>query len=293
MKTTGREMIKTLRRGLDLFGPQADKIIAYIASLQNADGGFRGRTTASDLYYTMFAEEILLAAQADFDRNGLIRYLHTIQPRSLDLIHLCCWIRCAADVDILNERHKGSLIESLNDFRCEDSLFHHVQRGRDSSVYGAFLALSAALDLDEVVAEPSEVVSRFVKFRNADGSYRNELQEGVGTIPATAAAIVVQSQLGYLTAPQTIEWILSCLMEEGGFAVGPMMPIADLLSTATALQALRQASVDLTGIRKNCRAFVEELFRENAGGFRANAFDATVDAEYTFYGLLALGNLNG
>lgn len=292
MKTTGREMIKTLRRGLDLFGPQADKIIAYIASLQNADGGFRGRTTASDLYYTMFAEGILLAAQANFDRNGLIRYLHTIQPRSLDLIHLCCWIRCAADVDILNERHKGSLIESLNDFRCEDGLFHHVQRGRDSSVYGAFLALSAALDLDEVVAEPSEVVSRFVKFRNADGSYRNELQEGVGTIPATAAAIVVQSQLGYLTAPQTIEWILSCLMEEGGFAVGPMMPIADLLSTATALQALRQAGVDLATLRGKCVNFIRNLFQD-AGGFCANAFDSTVDAEYTFYGLLALGNLNG
>jgi hypothetical protein len=46
----------------------------------------------------------------------------------------------------------------------------------------------------------------------------------------------------------------------------------------------------LTGIKKRCGSFVEALFQD-VGGFCANTFDATIDSEYTFYGLLTLGNL--
>jgi prenyltransferase beta subunit len=290
VKTFRRDILEILERGWNSAGPRREPIIAYIAGLQNSDGGFRGRTSQSDLYYSVFAGEILLSAQADFDRAGLIRYLHTIDPQRLDFIHLCCWIRCAADMNILDRQLKTDFIKRLAAFHCEDGMFHHVTAGRQGSVYGTFLAMSAQQDMDETVAAAESLILKLDEFRNPDGSYRNELQEGGGMIPSTAAAMVMLSQSGIAIEQQTIEWILSCLTDEGGFAVSPMIPVADLLSTATALQALRPALVDLTGIKKRCGSFVEALFQD-VGGFCANTFDATIDSEYTFYGLLTLGNL--
>jgi prenyltransferase beta subunit len=290
VKTFRRDILEVLERGWNSAGPRREPIIAYIAGLQNSDGGFRGRTPQSDLYYSVFAGEILLSAQADFDRGGLIRYLHAIDLQHLDFIHLCCWIRCAADMSILDGQLKTDFINCLTAFRCEEGLFHHIAAGREGSVYGTFLAMAAQQDMDETVTAAESLILKLDEFRNPDGSYRNELQEGGGMIPSTAAAMVMLSQSGIAIEPQTIEWILSCLTDEGGFAVSPMIPVADLLSTATALQALRLASVDLTGIKNRCISFVEGLFQD-VGGFCANAFDAAIDSEYTFYGLLTLGNL--
>jgi geranylgeranyl transferase type-2 subunit beta len=291
VKTIRRDILEILGGGWDLIGPRRDSITAYVAGLQNTDGGFRGRTTQSDLYYSVFAGEMLLSARTNFDRPGLIRYLRTINPQSLDFIHLCCWIRCAADMGILDGQWQASLVRYIEAFRCDDGLFHHAGREKESSIYGTFMAFSASQDLNEMISVSLQILSRLDQFRNADGSYRNESQNGPGLLPATAAAMAIQSQAGITIEQQTIEWMFSCLTDEGGFAVSPMIPVADLLSTATALQSLRQASVDLAETKNRCLSFVDGLFQD-AGGFSANAFDATVDAEYTFYGLLALGNLN-
>ena len=144
MKTIGRDMIEILQRGLNLSSPLSNGIVSYITSLQNPDGGFRGRTSESDLYYTVFGTDILSAAGMDWNRDKLIGYLSAMEPEKLDFIHLCCWIRCAARVPIIDKHFKRCLVRRLNSFLCEDGLFHHVRAGRDASVYGTFMAFSAA-----------------------------------------------------------------------------------------------------------------------------------------------------
>jgi hypothetical protein len=283
-------MIDTLGLGFKACGTQTDETIAYIASLQNTDGGFRGRTSTSDLYYTVFAVDILSAAAVAFDRGRLIQYLQGIETASLDFIHLCCLIRCMTVVDILEDGLKLRFVEQLKRFLCGDGLYHHVQARQNASVYGTFMAFSAAQDLQETLVESAVLTSKLDKFRHPNGSYKNEFGQGAGTLPSTAAVMVMQSQLQMPIDKITIDWILDCMTEEDGFAVSPRMPVADLLSTATALQALRQAGVDAASFKEQCRAFVDSL-RQNNGGFCANSFDPTVDAEYTFYGLLAMGNL--
>jgi prenyltransferase beta subunit len=283
-------MIDTLGRGLKANGLEADKAVRYIVSLQNSDGGFRGRTSESDLYYTVFAVDILSTAGAHFDRDKLIQYLHLAEPEKLDFIHLCCQIRCAAVMNILDEGLKQRQIERLKQFLCSDGLYHHVTAGQNASVYGTFMAFSAAQDLKETLIEPATLTSKLDKFRHPNGSYKNECGQGAGTLPSTAAVMVMQSGLEMPIEKQTIDWILSCMTEEEGFAVSPRMPVADLLSTATALQALHQTQADVTPIKEQCRTFVMSLLQNN-GGFCANSFDPAVDAEYTFYGLLAMGNL--
>jgi prenyltransferase beta subunit len=291
VKTIRREMLETLHRGLKSGSPGVNPIVNYITSLRNPDGGFRGRTSASDLYYTVFAVDILSAAEADFDHRGLVHYLHAMEPKNLDFIHLCCWIRCAAEMKVIDDDLKRHLVERLKQFLCNDGLYHHVAAGPNASVYGTFMMFSAAQDLKETLIEPVTLLSKLGKFCYPNGAYKNEYGQGAGTLPSTAAAMVMQSQLGMPVEKQTIDWVLSCLTEEGGFAVSPRMPVADLLSTATALQALRQANIDITAIQGPCRDFVAAL-NQDGGGFCANIFDPAVDAEYTFYGLLAMGNLH-
>jgi prenyltransferase beta subunit len=283
-------MIDMLGLGFKACGTQTDKTVAYIASLQNPDGGFRGRTPTSDLYYTVFAVDILSAAAADFDRGRLIQYLQGVEPSNLDFIHLCCLIRCAAVMNILDDGLKARVVEPLKQYLCSDGLYHHVQAGQNASVYGTFMAFSAAQDLQDTLMEPATLTSKLEKFRHPNGSYKNEFGQGAGTLPSTAAVMVMQSQLQIQIDKKTIDWILDCMTEEDGFAVSPRMPVSDLLSTATALESLRLAKADMTSVKEQCRALVVSL-RQNNGGFCANSFDPAVDAEYTFYGLLAMGNL--
>ncbi len=65
----------------------------------------------------------------------------------------------------------------------------------------------------------------------------------------------------------------------------------DLLSTATALHALAGLETSLDSIREPCLDFLDSLW-DNAGGFHGHWADDTLDCEYTFYGLLALGHLS-
>jgi len=48
--------------------------------------------------------------------------------------------------------------------------------------------------------------------------------------------------------------------------------------------------MELDGVRPRCLDFIDSLW-SSRGGFRGHQGDETLDCEYTFYGLLALGNL--
>ena len=68
------------------------------------------------------------------------------------------------------------------------------------------------------------------------------------------------------------------------------MPVADLLSTFTALLTLRDLGALDRVDRERARAFAMSLVTP-AGGFRAGVWDDQADVEYTFYGLGSLALL--
>jgi prenyltransferase beta subunit len=71
----------------------------------------------------------------------------------------------------------------------------------------------------------------------------------------------------------------------------PAAPLPDLLSTATALHAL--AALDRripSALHERCMDFIDTLWTAE-GGFHGHWADDHIDAEYTYYGLLALGHL--
>ena len=84
-------------------------------------------------------------------------------------------------------------------------------------------------------------------------------------------------------------YLLSFFEEGRGFKAFPQVGTADLLSTAAALFALKEAGADLRIIAPSCLHFIQENY--SSGAFLAGNGDEIRDLEYTFYGLLALGTL--
>jgi prenyltransferase beta subunit len=86
-------------------------------------------------------------------------------------------------------------------------------------------------------------------------------------------------------------WLLGQIDPQGGFRAMPKAPIPDLLSTATALHALACLEIPLPSDAKEATLdFLDTLWTAD-GGFHGHWADDSLDAEYTFYGLLALGHL--
>ena len=90
--------------------------------------------------------------------------------------------------------------------------------------------------------------------------------------------------------PRLAGWLLD-RCREGGFFATPDAPMPDLLSTATALHALSSLHAPLDRVREACLDFIDSLWTSE-GAFYGNWADDTLDCEYTYYGLLALGHLS-
>ena len=280
-------MLRAARRAC-LGAAPARRVARFIRSQANPDGGFRGRSDASDLYYTVFGLMALDALGVAAAAAPLRKYLEAFETgESLDLVHLSALARCWSFLPAatLGPQVRLSIISNVQKFKAPDGAY--------GSVYGCFLALGAHQDLGQEVRNPGGLARCIRSLRCEDGGYANEAGLPIGLTPSTAAAIVVLRKLGEAQDPAAAQWLMARIQREGGFLAMPAAPWPDLLSTATALHALAAAGIVLTGeAQAACRRFVEGLLASR-GGFSGHAADDTADCEYTFYGLLALGHLSG
>ena len=76
------EMLQVARLAPKLLGESADLVQGFLRRQQNDDGGFKDRTGCSDLYYTVFGLEGLLALQAELPVARLEQYLRTFADGS-------------------------------------------------------------------------------------------------------------------------------------------------------------------------------------------------------------------
>ena len=113
----------------------------------------------------------------------------------------------------------------------------------------------------------------------------------MGLTPSTAAACTLLRHLGEPCSADLTSWLLSRCHKDGGFYATPAAPIPDLLSTATALHALSGMQASFESVKERCLDFVDSLWTSR-GGFYGNWADDSLDCEYTYYGLLALGHLS-
>jgi len=285
-------MIEAASRAAELFGDSRRAVAAFLRSQQTLDGGFRGRGTSSDLYYTVFAVEGLVALGEPPDPDPVRRYLASFgDGEGLDLVHLACLARCGTDAGGLAPDTQAALIARIEAHRSADGGYSPMPGAEHGTAYGCFLALGALEDLGAADVDLGAIRRCLFALQRDDGGYANERALKASTTPATAAAVTVAKHLTGTADRAAVDFLLARAAPDGGFFATAMAPFPDLLSTATALHALAGLTRHSHDFALSCTQFVENL-RADAGGYRGAWLDDAADAEYTFYALLALGHLS-
>jgi hypothetical protein len=286
-------MLQIARLAPKQLGESRDLVAGFLRERLNPDGGFQDRAGASDLYYTVFGLDGLIALQEDLPRERTAAYLDRFgDGDGLDFVHLACLARAWA---ALKEHPESARVDRLlarvEGCRSGDGGYATTPGAADGSAYASFLAMGAYQDCGREPPHPDGIVASLQRLRARDGGYANHPGLSSGLTTATAAAVML---LRHLDAPQDKDagmWLLDRCHARGGFFASPTTPVPDLLSTATALHALAALHVPTAAIVDPCLDFVDSLWT-NRGGFFGTWADDAADCEYTYYALLALGHLS-
>lgn len=285
------EMLQVARLAPNLLGEGAKQVERFVRSCQSGDGGFRGRGGQSDLYYTSFAVDALMALRVEVPAAKIRGFLESFgEGAGLDLVHLCCLLRLWSG----QEGGGGpvdALLRRVESFRSEDGGYEAAPGARMGSAYGCLLGYGAYADHGRKPPAPEGLARCLDSLRTPDGGWSNDALIRIGSVPATAAAATVGRSLSFPIPRNTADWLLTCWDAQGGFRAFPGAPMPDLLSTAVALHALDGLlAPGLAGLKEACLDYLDTLW-SNQGGFHGNWADDVLDVEYTYYGLLALGHL--
>ena len=285
-------MLQVARLAPKQLGESCDLVAAFLRSCLNPDGGFRNRTGDSDLYYTVFGLEGLIALQQPVPVDQVVPYLRHFEAiERLDLVHAACLARCWAAVSRdMSAMPAEDILARVESHRARDGGYALTVRAERGNAYASFLALGAYQDLRCDVPQGDRLLGALSGLRAHDGGYSNLPGDTHGITTVTAAAVSALKSLGAAPDPHLGMWLLDRCHASGGFVATPATPIPDLLSTATGLHALAALHVPVAGIAEQCLDFVDSLWT-NRGGFYGSWVDDELDCEYTYYGLLALGHL--
>lgn len=287
-------MLQVARLAPNVLGDAVELVVQFLRSRQNPDGGFQDRAGNSDLYYTVFGVEGLVALRADPQVQSLLPYLRLFgDGPDLDFVHLACLARGWANLpkDQLDNATRDAILARIESHRAADGGYEATRNAKHGTLYGAFLAWGAYQDLGRELPSPEALIQTIHALRAADGGYANQRDLPMGLTPSTAAAATLLRQLQEPVPSGLPEWLLARCRPEGGFFATPMAPLPDLLSTATALHALAGMHADFSKVKEPCLDFIDTLW-SSSGAFFGTWEDDVLDCEYTFYALLALGHLS-
>lgn len=291
-------MLQVARLAPNLLAEAVEPVAAFLHESINGDGGARDRAGRSDLYYTVFLLEGLIALREDLPVDRVRPYLDGFgDGADLDLVHLTCLARCRAalasvaggggDHDPATSRRLAERIES---YRAADGGYAPTRGAERGTVYHGFLALGALQDLGASPADPDGLIRSVASLALDDGAFANQPDIPAGTTPTTAAAVTVLRHLGARVRPASVAWLLARARPDGGFQATPSAPLPDVLSTATALHALAGLRVSFAPLREATLDFLDSLWTGRA--FTGNWMDDVADCEYTYYAMLSLGHLS-
>ena len=281
-----------------------DSHTAYILNAQQPDGGYRGRESGSDLYYTSFALRGLAISgmlhgpsaerAAIFLRDQLDKEIAAVDL--IASIYSVKLLQASAGLDVLQEKETAwhdRLVEFLNSCQRPDGGYARGPDNPRSSTYQTFLSLICFELLNASPKDP-EATIRFLKSQQRDdgGFVEFAPMRRSGTNP-TAAAIggfKILDQIPDALRTDVTEFLVGMQTSEGGLRANTRIPIADLLSSFTGLFTLVELGEQDRLQLDQLAHFVSQL-AENDSGFCAALWDTDTDVEYTFYGLGSLALL--
>jgi len=289
------QMLQVARLGVQALGESAPLVRAFFERQLSPEGAGRDRDGRADLYYTIFALAGLEATGSGIPRDTVATYLETFGPGdNLDFVHLGALARCWAAIgpDRLPQGRVDQILKRIEAYRSNDGGYDSDQDSAYGNAYGCFVALGAYQDLGRELPKQLRLVQSLKFLETPDGAWANAPGLNAGSTNATAAAVTLLHQLNMPVNAAVADWLQAQLHPQGGFLAMPQTPIPDLLSTATALHALACLERPLPkAAQERCLDFLDTLWSAE-GGFHGHWADDHLDAEYTFYGLLALGHLS-
>jgi len=283
-----KQMIVLLWNALNLLDEQGgEKVLQFLVSQQNTDGGFQDRGGRSDLYYSLFGGLMMKAAETEDrrrkteDRNSklitesILKLRQFIDRQSTSevtgFIERCCLVLLQKELKADWFFRMKTLLSLGKSFWKER---HSINMSYRSFVL--FLTLDAVFPFQQIFKlAAKKMVARTMVDKNSPCS-------------EVAAKVLLQKMMNENRSDEQ-ELLKSFACESGGFKAFLHLQQADMLSTAVALFALNYAGCDLRLLKPGCLDFIQTNFSE--GAFLSGDSDQTADVEYTFYGLLALGVL--
>jgi len=288
-----RQMIALLRNAMNLLDEQGrEEVLQFLLSQQNPDGGFRDRGGRSDLYYSLFGGLMLRSAEkVTEDRRPRTEAKH-LEPETWNLepvkklkwfishqstanvpgfIEKCCLVLLQKELKTGRNSQIKALISLGRSFWKER---HSINLSYRSFVL--FLTFDAVLPFRRILKIGAQ---RMLAQTTIDGN---------SPCSEVAARLFLQKMMNQDGLNEQ-ELLKSFTCETGGFKAFAHLNNADMLSTAVALFALNFAGSDLRLLKPACLGFIQQNYFE--GAFFSGDGDQTMDVEYTFYGLLALGVL--
>lgn len=309
MLGTNNGYLARLMIGLTVGAAQLDEAtrqrhLNYVLQRQQADGGWGGREGGSDLYYTSFALRTLailghLHGDLALHCSNFLRSRLNANESIVDLLSLVYsvkLIQASWDLDPLAgnaqpwQARLANLLESL---RREDGGYSKTIEGKASSTYQTFLALICLELIEMPIPDPDATADFLLKQRQGDGGFleiRVAKRAGANPTAAAIGGLRVLNRVEDYVANSAVDFLLELQSEEGGFQANTRIPMADLLSTFTAIVTLSDlgelGSASIQAINRYVRSM--EI---SSGGFHGFQFDQADDVEYTFYGLGSLALL--
>jgi prenyltransferase beta subunit len=289
------QLLQVARLAPRLLGDSTELVRDFFRSQITSSGAGQNRDGKPDLYYTIFALAGLQALDAELPAERVESFLRTFADGAgLDFIHVSALARCWAAIGVkrMPPRLARALLERIETFRKPDGGYEGDAKLAHGTAYGAFVALGAYEDLGQTPPHILKLIQALKRLETPDGAWSNIPNARIGATNATAGAVTLIRHLGFPVNQSVGDWLLAQAHPQGGFLAVPGAPIPDLLSTSTVLHALAAMERRLPSeVHERCMDFLDSLWSAK-GGFHGNWADDCLDAEYTFYGLLALGHLS-
>jgi prenyltransferase beta subunit len=289
------QLLQVARLAPRLLGDSTELVRDFFRGQLTPDGSGPDRAGRPDLYYTIFALAGLQALDAEVPVDQVERFLHSFgDGDELDFVHLSTLARCWAAIGLkhMPGRLDRRLLDRIENFRKPDGGYEGDAKLTHGTAYGAFVALGAYEDLGKTPPHPLKLIQSLKRLETPDGAWSNVPNARIGATNATAGAVTLIRHLGFPVNQSVGDWLLARAHPQGGFLAVPGAPMPDLLSTATTLHALAAMDRRLpSDVHERCMDFLDSLWSAQ-GGFHGHWADEHLDAEYTFYGLLALGHLS-